>query len=159
MNRSILQPEVFRDPPQRMPEAPPATMAFLWSRTNLLGQVWQVVRAVREWPGVTIGPDCSGLCFGLGDVLLGHLHWNGRLDMSFGPAVRDRLIAEDLAAPDPDHPASERLVFDVRTLADADRAIWLLRLAYISLDSQRRVCLTGVVQPVRGRIELPRMQS
>jgi hypothetical protein len=108
----------------------------------MLIQVWEVVQAVREWAGVSIVPDPSGLCFSLRDVLLGHLRWNGRLDLPFGPDVRDRLITEEMASLDPERPDSGRLVFDVRTLGDVDRAVWLLRLAYLGLGSKLRICAT-----------------
>ncbi len=35
---------------------------------------------------------------------------------------------------DPAYPKSSRVIFDVRNLTDADRAVWLLRLAYLSVD-------------------------
>lgn len=106
----------------------------------MLIQVWEFLQAVGGWPDLTISTDPSGLCIGIQDVTLGHLRWNGRLELPFGPEVGKRLIAEEMAAPDPDRPDTGRLVFDVRTLADVDRAVWLLRLAYLSLDANRRVC-------------------
>lgn len=98
----------------------------------MLIQVWEFLQTVSEWPELTISTDPSGLCIALHDVTLAHLRWNGRLELPFGPEARDRLIAEEMAAPDPDRPDSGRLVFDVRTLGDVDRAVWLLRLAYLS---------------------------
>lgn len=105
----------------------------------MLVQVWEFVQAVSEWPDLTISTDPGGLSMALHDVTLGHLGWNGRLELPFGPQVRERLVAEEMAAPDQDRPDSGRLVFDVRTLSDVDRAVWLLRLAYLSQDAKLRV--------------------
>lgn len=146
MKHSIRQAEVFRDVPPEAFQTPPATMAFLFSRTSMLKEVWEVLQAVRDWPGVSIAPDPGGLCLALHDVTLGHLRWDGRLDLPFDSEVRDRLVAEQMARPDPDRPNSRRLVFDVRTLRDVDRAVWLLRLAYLSLDTKPRICETEVTQ-------------
>jgi hypothetical protein len=106
----------------------------------MLKEAWELVQAIRDWPGIAIVPDRRGLCFALQDVTLGHLRWDGRLDLPFGPEVRDRLIAEEMGTLDPDRPDSGRLVFDVRTTGDVDRAVWLLRLAFLRLDSKVRVC-------------------
>jgi hypothetical protein len=118
-------------------------MAFLSSRTSMLKEAWELVQAVSEWPGLSIAPDPGGLGLALHDVSLGYLRWDGRLDLPFRSEVRDRLVAEEMARPgpdpDPDHTNSDRLVFDVRTLGDVDRAVWLLRLAYLSLDSKSRI--------------------
>src|SRR5207248_1181073 len=126
-----------------LPEAFPKAseeMASLWSRTSMLQEVWDVVQAARTWPGVAIKPDRGGLCLSIGGVALGHLRWNGRIDLPFGPELGDRLVAEGMATRDFNRPDQGRVVFDVRGGADVDRAIWLLRLAYLSLDSKANVC-------------------
>ena len=111
-------------------------------------EVWGVVQAVEAWPGVQIAPNRSGLCLRLSGVTLGHLRWSGRIDLPFGPEARDRLLAEEMARRDPDQPDTDGVVFDVRTVADVDRAVWLLRLAYLSVDSKVDVCAsTDVAQP------------
>jgi hypothetical protein len=106
----------------------------------MLQEVWDVVQAARAWPGVAIKPGRGGLCLSIGAVTLGHLRWNGRIDLPFGPEVGDRLVAEGMATRDLDPPDQGRVVFDVRGSDDVDRAIWLLRLAYLSLDSKTTVC-------------------
>lgn len=98
----------------------------------MLVQVWEFVQAIGEWPDLTISTNPCVLCIALHDVTLGHLRWNGRLELLFGPELRDPLIAEEMAALDPGQPDSGRLVFDLRTLRDMARAVWLLRLAYLS---------------------------
>jgi hypothetical protein len=126
-------------------DQPPAVLAagigaWLWAHSGMLKPVWDVVLAVSAWPGVIVAPDQNGLCLRLGGVILGELRWNGRIDLPFGPEMRDRLVTEGLAARDPEQIDTERVVFDVRTAADVDHAVWLLRLAYLSLDSNKDAC-------------------
>jgi len=106
-------------------------MAYLSSRTSLLKEVWGVVQAVGAWPGVAITPDRSGLCITLRGVALGHVRWSGRIDLPFRPEVADQLVADEMVNRDPDSSDTDRIVFDVRTEADVDRAVELLRLAYL----------------------------
>jgi hypothetical protein len=101
----------------------------------MLKQVWGAVQAVGGWPGVSIDPDPDGLCLTLTGVRLGHLRWTGRIDLPFPPEIGERLVAEEMACPDPEHPGTGRIVFDVRSVGDVDRAVWLFRFAYLSVES------------------------
>ena len=100
----------------------------------MLKQVWSVVEKVSAWPGLIIVRDCNGLCLALGGVTVGYLRWDGRLSLPFGADISQRLLEEEMVQRDPDHPKSTRVIFDVRNLTDADRAVSLLRLAYLNLD-------------------------
>jgi Family of unknown function (DUF5519) len=144
MSHPSPQPKVSGDARQEASSVPPLAMALPLSRTSTLKEVWDVVKTVEAWPGVTIAPDGSGLCLTLGGVTLGHLRWNGRIDLPFAPEAGNRLIAEGMASRDPDRPGTNRVVFDVRTAADVDRAVWLLRLAYLSMDSKADTCASEV---------------
>jgi len=126
---------------QDIARVPADAMAFLWARTDMLKEVWSVLQTVGSWPGVSIRSDSSGLCLTLGGLPLGHLGWHGRIDLPFGPQVQDRVLIEKMASLDTDRPNTHRLVFDIRTAADVDRAIWLLRLAYLIEDRESvRTC-------------------
>jgi hypothetical protein len=129
-NPALPQPSASVD--HRDAAIPPSALARLWSRTSLLKEVWGVLQTVGDWPGIQISATPSGLCLSLSGVTLGQVGWNGRIDLPFEPEVAKRLFDEDLASRDPD---TDRVVFAVRTAADADRALWLFRLAYLSLDS------------------------
>ncbi len=109
----------------------------------MLRQVFDVVQAVRAWPGVTLRRDRSGVCLAMREVVLGHLRWDGRIDLPFAPETASRLVAEEMARFDPEHPDGDRVVFDLRSAADVDRAIWLLRLSYLNLDAKVQVCGGG----------------
>jgi hypothetical protein len=114
-----------------VPHSPATAMGRLWSRTRLLKEVSGLLQIVGNWAGMQIAPNHKGICLSLGGVILGQVRWNGRIDLPFEPEVGKRLVAEDLACRDPD---SHHVVFIVRTEADVERAVWLLRLAYLSVD-------------------------
>jgi hypothetical protein len=135
-------------------------MAMFWSRTGMLQEVREIVYAVAAWPEVRITPSRTGLCFTLGNVTLGHMRWNGRIDLPFGPNVLRPMLAEWMVDRDPDQPDSERAVFDVQSMADVDHAIWLLRFAYLIGDSKVNVCRADTVGgPLRAYDEHPQVVS
>jgi hypothetical protein len=137
MKRSYTLPTAPDQPHPLVLAAPSAaTAAWLWSRSDMLQQTWDVVQAAADLPGVVTTPHPGGLCLTLDDgAALGRLRWDGRIYLMFGPEVRNRLVAEEMARLDPDQPDADRVVFDLRSGADVDRAAWLLRLAYLYADS------------------------
>jgi hypothetical protein len=145
MRHSTTQTDVSRDSRKDL-LLPPAAMAFVWSRTKMLKEVWNVLQEVRRWPDVAISPDPGGLCLALSGETLGHLRWSGRIDLPFNPEVGNQLVAEKLVSRDPDHPTTDKVVFDVHTLADVDRAVWLFRLAYLTADSRVDAPTSGLGQ-------------
>jgi hypothetical protein len=129
----MSQQDVFFEPsPQWMP-APSAVMGRLWSRTSKLKVVWDVTHAIGDWRGVTFAPGRSGLSISLSGVTLGHLDWNGRLDLPFGPEVSGFLVEEGMAELDA---SALCVMLNIQSAADIDRAICLLRLAYLIMDPQ-----------------------
>jgi hypothetical protein len=117
-----------------------AVAAYVWSRTAMVQQINEVLRAIEEWRGVAVAPNRSGLCLSLNGVHLGHLNWNGRVVIPFESELRDRLVSEGMAAYEPDLPGTERVVFDVRSAQDVERALWLLRLSYLNVGKKQNVC-------------------
>jgi hypothetical protein len=116
--------------------AHPSRMAFLWTRTSKLTEVWDIVRATRLWPEVVILADASGLCFSVTGHSLGHLDWEGRLDLPFSPKVLHEATGSEAV-----NRHSNRAVFQIQTGADVDCAVRLLRLAYLIVDSKTaRMC-------------------
>jgi hypothetical protein len=108
-----------------------AHMPFVWTRTSKVTEVWDIVRATRLWPDVAITADSTGLCFSVTGNSMGHLNWEGRLDLPFAPTVLDELMAAE--QPGAGNPG--RTVFQVQTDADVDGAVRLLRLSYLIVDS------------------------
>lgn len=136
MNHSMAKAGVSREPQQELLPTQAAAMAALWSRTGMLKEISAIVHAVAAWPEVKITPSRTGLCLTLGNVTLGRLRWNGRIDLPFAPNVLRPLMAEWMVDRDPDQLDSERAVFEVRGMADVDHAVWLLRFAYLIGDSK-----------------------
>jgi len=160
MNHSMTQPDVYRKLQQAWLPAQAAAMAALWSRTGMLKEISEIVHSVAAWPEVRIAPSRMGLCLTLGNVTLGRLRWNGRIDLPFGPSVLRPLMAEWMVELDPNQPDSERAVFEVRGMADVDRAVWLLRFAYLIGDSTVDVCRADTVGgAVRAYDEHPEVVS
>jgi len=118
----------------------PNAMAALWSRTSLLKEFWDVVQAVGTWPGAAISRDRRGLCLAVNGVKLGHLDWDGRLVLSFGPEMRNQLVAEKMANRHLGQADREYAILDVRTADDVRRALWLLRFAYLIQDAKQDAC-------------------
>jgi len=136
MTTILDQSNVPRASQQEIVHVPANAMAFLWTRTDMLKEVWYVLQTVGSWCGAAIRPDSEGLCLTLRGVPLGHLGWHGRIDLPFGPQVQDQVLMEGMVSLDTHHPDTDQLVFDIRTAADVDRAIWLLRLAYLIEEPQ-----------------------
>jgi len=108
-----------------------AKTAYRWSRTRFLNEFEQLITAVADWPGMMIHSNRDELQFVAGNSTVAQLRWNGRLDVLVPSELTDRLIVEAMAARDPHPSRNDRVVWTVRTHDDVQRAVWLLRLAYI----------------------------
>jgi len=129
----MSQQDVFYDPSPQWIPAPAAVMGRVWSRTSKLKVVWDIAHAIGDWHGVAFAPGRSGLSISLSGVTLGHLDWNGRLDLPFGPEVCKRLVEEEMASFDT---SADCVMLNIQSAADLDRATCLLRLAYLIMDPQ-----------------------
>ena len=145
MHYSISKTEGSPKPQQELLRARAVAMAALWSCNGMPEEIREIVQSVAAWPEVRISPSRTGLCLTLGNVTLGRLRWDGRIDLPFGPNVLRPLMAEWMVERDPDQPDRERAVFDLRSMADVDRAVWLLRFAYLMWDSKVNVCRADTV--------------
>lgn len=115
----------------------------------MLKEFWDVVQVVGTWSGAVITRDRCGLCLMLNGVKLGHLDWDGRLVLPFGPEMRDGLVAPRTANLDPDPADAGVSIFDVRTAGDVNRALWLLRFSYLIADSKAGTCkMVAAQQPL-----------
>ena len=106
----------------------------------MLKEVSQIVHAVVAWQDVAITQNGNGLCLELSGLKLGYVGWNGRIHVALGADLRDELVAQGMAQSNPDDPNASEVVFDVRDAQDVDRAIWLLRLAYLDLTPAAPPC-------------------
>ena len=92
----------------------------------------QLQQTVLSWPGMSASPHrFGGLEFNLGTVEVGHVHYNGMVDIPFNSKIRHQLVKEGSA--EPHHLLKETgwITFFVRTEADVEHAIWLFRISYL----------------------------
>jgi hypothetical protein len=95
------------------------------------------VQTVGTWAGARITRDRGGLGLTLNGANLGHLDWDGRLVLPFKPEIRDELVAKKISHHVVDHPENGRSIFDIQNAPDVDRALLLLRFAYLIADTKQ----------------------
>ncbi len=105
----------------------------------------RVMEEVRRWPGVEMHPHASpsepgtsdGIEFRLYGRQFGHMHEDCAVHLALTKALKETVVREQLAEPLDVAPRSGWTMFNPMSTADADRAIWLLRLNYVRLRRQR----------------------
>lgn len=99
---------------------------------------------VSLWPGISIRPYPSfGRQFRLGSSEVGRVLDDGTVEVPLTRPFRDALLAESQAQEHSLTQDSNRVVFHIRTAADLDHALWLLRLSYL------RYALKAVPDPLK----------
>ena len=73
----------------------------------------------------------GGLEFNLDMAEVGHIHFNGMVDIPFNSKIRSQLLAEKRAESHHLLPETGWVSFYVRSEADVEQAIWLFRLSYL----------------------------
>jgi hypothetical protein len=102
---------------------------------------------VSMWPGISIHPHrFGGREFCLGSAEVGHMHYDGAVEIPFPRTFRDALLDEGLAQVHRWVADSGWVTFSVRGDQDTEHALWLLRLSYL------RYALKAVPDP-RKRFE------
>ena len=98
----------------------------------------ETIRAeVSGWPGTSEAPHrFGGVEFNLGTREIGHLHGDHLLDVPFPRRLRDALVANGRAEPHHVLPQSGWVSFRIRSSADTEAAVALLRLSYDVIAGQ-----------------------
>jgi hypothetical protein len=104
-----------------------------------------IMQEVRRWPGVELRPHASpttpgqadGVEFRLYGRQIGHVHEDCSVHLALTKALKASVVDEQLAQPLDFAPTSGWAMFHPLTAADAQQAIWLLRLNYVRLRRQR----------------------
>ncbi|WP_254545568.1 luciferase domain-containing protein [Halomarina pelagica] len=95
-------------------------------------RIEEVIGEVSRWPGIAVADHrYGGREFRLGAREVGHVHYTGIVDIAFPKLVHDALV--DAGWTEPHHvvPHSTWTTFRVRSDADVERALHLLRLSYL----------------------------
>ncbi|MGC4082211.1 MAG: DUF5519 family protein [Vicinamibacterales bacterium] len=91
----------------------------------------KIESVVSEWPGVRVEPHHEGgREFRVGGRQIGHLHGDRLLDLPFPVPIREQLVAEGRASVHHVRPESGWVSFHIRSAADVQEAIALLRMNY-----------------------------
>jgi hypothetical protein len=97
----------------------------------------QMEDAVSAWPNVSVHPHrFGGKEFRFGKAEIGHIHKDGTVDIPFPRAVRDELVEKGQAEEHRWVPDSGWTTFKVRSEADIDHAIELMRISYLRYASK-----------------------
>lgn len=118
----------------------PNAVAALWSRTSLVKEFWQIVQSVGAWPGARLLETPAGLTLAVHQVTLGHLEWGGQLVLTCGPEARIPIADEGMGRDQTEERDERVIVFNVCGPHGVDRALCLLRLAYLVSDLQPNDC-------------------
>lgn len=92
-------------------------------------------REVSSWESVTVHRHrFGGREFRLGSAEIGHIHPGGIVDIPFSRRVRDALLAGGQAEEHHFVPNSGWVTYRIRTQADVQHAVWLIRLSYLRYE-------------------------
>lgn len=102
----------------------------------LNGSAEAVLRAIQSWPDVISATHwllgspgvVDGTDFYVGEAELGHIHLDGSIHLALTKPLRDLLVGRGLAGPF--RWSAAWVVAPIRSVAEADSATWLFRLAY-----------------------------
>src|SRR5262245_23867933 len=107
-----------------------ATTAMLWSRTEFLQEFTQVLEATAAWEGVMIQRDSHGVRFIDGNMTVGHLRWDGQLDLHVRAHTREhQRVIEERAGGELKRP--DRFLWTLQTSMEVARVVRFLRLGYL----------------------------
>jgi Family of unknown function (DUF5519) len=87
--------------------------------------------ALSSWGEITLAPHrFGGTAFMLGKRELGHIHGDCLIDIPFPKPIRDQLVSTGQAEPHHILPNSGWISFFLRSEADIDHAIELMRRSF-----------------------------
>ena len=91
----------------------------------------RITEAVTSWGEITLAPHrFGGTAFMLGKRELGHIHGDSLVDIPFPKPVRDELVSTGQAEPHHILPDSGWISFFLKSEADIDHAIKLMRTSF-----------------------------
>ncbi len=110
---------------------------------------------IAAWPHVSVHPHrFGGREFRYGKAEVGHVHAGGVVDIPFPRSIRDALLAGGLAEEHHWVPNSGWITFRVRSEADFEHALWLMRLSYVRYALKKEVDARGFFDRECERLHL-----
>jgi Family of unknown function (DUF5519) len=104
----------------------------------------RIRRDVAAWPGVsTAAGEYGETDFAVGRRSIGHVHGGHQADIPFPRRIRDELVAAGRTGPHHVHPDSGWTTLYIRTDADAEEAIELLRINYDRITERAAASARG----------------
>lgn len=119
-----------------------------------------IASTVGSWPGIAVEPHrFGGQEFTLGGREVGHVHGARQVDIPFPKRVRNVLVDEGFTSKHHRYPDSGWVTKYVDSDEDAERAVWLLRIAYLSHVAalQRRTPVDDSIASVDVAAEIERL--
>ena len=118
-----------------------------------------ITQEVTSWENVSTAPHrFNAVEFNLAldgkTIELGHLHSGTLLDILFSLKIRDILMAEGRAAQHHILPDTGWTSFHIRNEADAENALWLLRLSYLHHHARSRRLSFDERGRIRGELDI-----
>ena len=118
-------------------------------------KVKKLEQEISSWQGISIHPHrFGGREFLFGKAEVGHVHIGGIVDIPFPRSIRDALLAEGLAAEHQWVPNSGWITFRIRSEADFDHALWLMRLSYLRYALKTAADPRGLLEQESGELRL-----
>jgi hypothetical protein len=119
---------------------------------RLLDSAERIRREMTGWPGVTTAAGEYGETdFVVDGRSLGHVHGGHQADIPFPRRIRDELVAVGRIGPHHVHPDSGWTTLYIRTDADAQEAIELLRINYDRIIQRAEASARGRPVGAPGR--------
>ena len=104
----------------------------------------RITREVTRWRGVTTAAGEYGETdFVVDGRSIGHVHGGHQADIPFPRPIRDELVAAGRTGPHHVHPNSGWTTLYIRTDADAEDAIELLRINYDRIIQRAKASAQG----------------
>ena len=90
-----------------------------------------ITQTLSSWEGVSTAPQrFGGVEYRLGTREIGHIHGDSLVDIPFPKKIRDEIVNASLAEPHHILPDTGWVSFYLRTEADVQKAIELLKRSY-----------------------------
>lgn len=115
--------------------------------------IMEMDEIVQTWKGITaVDHRMGGRSYLFEGKEIGHIHWNGNLDIRFGRELTSELVASGLVQRHAFVPASF-ITFKVEQAHDLPFALSLLQFAYLRLLNKLSVNDQELQQFVQGECE------